>query len=144
MEPGKYNLHYFSVTHHDLLYDPTKPKCDPDPDYVFLSCIKTHLAKKVGCKPPWDIWSPNTIPVCNSLEKLSMHEILDFTFLQYDKITLLNETGCLIPCKYKEFTQPQTRIASEGKIQGLLNISTEFVLLFHFTLYLLKHLETLE
>ena len=125
MEPGKYILHYFSVTQHELLHDPSEPTCNPDPHYVFISCIKSHFAKKVGCKPPWDSWSPDSFPVCNSLEQLSMHENLDFLYLQYDKVTLLNESGCFVPCNFKEYTQTQKQVSMEGQIQSLINRSTE-------------------
>ena len=49
--------YYISVTEHHLLNRPEQP-CEEKEDYDFLECVKTSQARMVGCRPPWDIWSP--------------------------------------------------------------------------------------
>ena len=68
-----------------------------------MTCVKTSQAKKVGCRPPWDIWSPTYIPVCDSLAKNIEHEKLDWEFISVEQKVVINSTNCLIPCKYKEY-----------------------------------------
>ena len=65
--------------------------------------MKTSLAEKVGCRPPWDIWSPTSIPVCETLEKNIEHEKLDFNFYSIEQKNIIKSTNCLIPCKYSEY-----------------------------------------
>ena len=34
-------------------------------------------------------------------EELEEYEILEYTFLTYERKMILNQTGCRVPCKYK-------------------------------------------
>ena len=97
---GHYDNNEISVTKHQLLNRPASP-CVEEEDYDFLECVKTSQAKMVGCRPPWDIWSPQTIPLCQTMEQLYEHERLDVHYLTYEKRKIVAETGCQVPCKYK-------------------------------------------
>ena len=92
--------YYISVTEHHLLNRPEQP-CEEKEDYDFLECVKTSQARMVGCRPPWDIWSPHTIPLCQTMEQLDQHELLDNTYLSFEQKMIVNQTGCRVPCKYK-------------------------------------------
>ena len=100
MEPGYYESYEITVTEHQLLNRPEQP-CEEAEDYDLLGCLKTNQARRVGCRPPWDIWSPNTIPLCQTMDQLDKYEKLDvgFTYVRQKKI--FNEFGCKIPCSYK-------------------------------------------
>ena len=67
MRPGYYDQYQITVTEHHLLNRPEQP-CEEDEDYDFLQCVKTSQARTVGCRPPWDSWSPHTIPLCHSMD----------------------------------------------------------------------------
>ena len=92
--------YYISVTEHHLLNRPEQP-CEVKEDYDFLECVKSSQAKSVGCRPPWDIWSPESIPLCQTVVQLQQHERLDWLDINYEQKMIINNTGCLVPCKYK-------------------------------------------
>ena len=100
MEAGNYEFSEITVIEHHLLNRPEQP-CEEEEDYDFLQCVKTSQARRVGCRPPWDIWSPQTIPPCQTMEQLYEHERLDVHYLTYEKRKIVAETGCQVPCKYK-------------------------------------------
>ena len=101
MEPGHYDYYEISVTEHHLLNRPEQP-CEEEEDYDFLQCVKTSQARSVGCRPPWDIWSPHTIPLCQTMDQLKMYERIDFDFVFISKKkTLVMRTGCKAPCNFK-------------------------------------------
>ena len=100
IEAGSYDLYEISVTDHHHLNRPQKP-CVEEKHYDFLECVKTSLAKMVGCRPPWDSWSPHTIPLCQTMEQLDQHEKLDMTFFYTRQKKIVKDFGCRIPCTYK-------------------------------------------
>ena len=100
LEAGTYDYYEISVTEHRLLNRPEQP-CEEDEDYEFLSCVKTSQARRLGCRPPWDSWSPATIPLCQTVEQLNKHEELDMEIGTMERKKIVAETGCRIPCKYK-------------------------------------------
>ena len=97
---GTYDYYELSVIEHHLLNRPEQP-CEEEEDYDFLQCVKTSQARMTGCRPPWDSWSPATIPLCQTMEKLDKHEVLDMKIGTMERKKILAETGCRIPCKYK-------------------------------------------
>ena len=96
MEAGTFNYLEITVTEHHLLNRPEQP-CEEAEDYDFLQCVKTSQARMVGCRPPWDSWSPPTLPLCQTMQQLDQYEKIEDTF--YQKI--LTTTGCRVPCIYK-------------------------------------------
>ena len=81
-----------------------------------MTCVRTRQAELVGCRPPWDAWSPATLPVCDNTEKLAEHERLDWALYNYERKMVINSTGCQIPCKYKKFQlvgEPQSGSTSK-------------------------------
>ena len=101
IEAGTYDFYEISVTQHHLLNRLEQP-CEEEEDYDFLQCVKTSQARMVGCRPPWDIWSPHTIPLCQTVDQLKEYEDIDaglFTIRRKKKF--LERTGCKVPCKYK-------------------------------------------
>ena len=76
MKADLYEYNEITVTQHHLLNRPEQP-CEEEEDYDFLQCVKTSQARRVGCRPPWDIWSPPTIPLCQTMDQLQQYEELD-------------------------------------------------------------------
>ena len=102
MKPGHYEWFYITVTEHNNLNRPEQP-CEEEEDYDFLKCVKTSQARRVGCRPPWDSWSPPTIPLCQTMEELQHHERLDWADVNLEQKMIVNNTGCQLPCHYREY-----------------------------------------
>ena len=100
MEPGTFETYQISVTEHHLLNRPEKP-CEEEEDYDFLECVKTSQARMVGCRPPWDSWSPHTIPLCQTMDQLTQYEKLDYLFTYMRPKEILKDFGCRKPCTFK-------------------------------------------
>ena len=101
MKAGEYEGRFITVTEHHLLNRPEQPCEEEEEDYDFLECVKTSQARMVGCRPPWDIWSPHSIPLCQSMEQLKLYEKLDLQYVSYERKQIVRSTGCHVPCKYK-------------------------------------------
>ena len=100
-KPGHFNYFDITVTQRHLLNRPEKP-CEEEEDYDFLECVKTSQARMVGCRPPWDIWSPHTIPLCQTMDQLQQYEKIDMNlFRMKRKNEFLRITDCKVPCNYK-------------------------------------------
>ena len=101
MAAGHYDYYEIFVTQHHLLNRPEQP-CEEAEDYDFLGCVKTNQAKMLGCRPPWDIWSPPTIPLCQTMDQLLEYEKFDTgLFAIMRKKKFLKTSGCKVPCNYK-------------------------------------------
>ena len=99
--PGHYDYYEIIVTEHHLLNRPEQP-CEEEEDYDFLECVKTSQARMVGCRPPWDIWSPHTLPLCQTMDQLQQYEDIDIGLMRIKtKKKFLTKTGCKVPCNYK-------------------------------------------
>ena len=102
MKEGYYETYEISVTEHLLLNRPEQPCEEEEEDYNFLECVKTSQARMVGCRPPWDIWSPPTIPLCQTMDQLQQYENIDIDLLGITKQkAFVRRTGCNLPCNYK-------------------------------------------
>ena len=101
IKAGYFDQYFISVTERHLLNRPEKP-CKEEEDYDILQCVKTSQAREVGCRPPWDIWSPHTIPLCQTMDQLKEYEKIDFDLFGIGKKkTLVMRTGCKAPCNFK-------------------------------------------
>ena len=103
LQSGQFDYYDIILTEHHLLNRPDQPceEEEEEEDYDFLQCVKTSQARMVGCRPPWDSWSPHTIPLCQTVDQLDQHEMIDAEFGAEEQKTILAKTGCRIPCKYK-------------------------------------------
>ena len=61
-------------------------------------------ARRVGCRPPWDSWSPRDIQLCQTVEQLQQHETLDWGDVNLEQKLVVNNTGCQLPCHYREYS----------------------------------------
>ena len=43
--------------------------CVEDDQYNFGVCVKESLARQVGCRPSWDVWSDQTIRNCTEIDE---------------------------------------------------------------------------
>ena len=101
IKAGYYDQYFITLTERHLLNRPEQP-CEEEEDYDFLQCVKTSQAREVGCRPPWDIWSPHTIPPCQTMDQLKEYEKIDLRiFGATTKKTFVMRTGCKVPCNFK-------------------------------------------
>lgn len=98
--PGYYEMIFITVTEHHLLNRPEEP-CEEEEEYNFLECVKTSQARRVGCRAPWDSWSPPDIPLCQTMEELKEHEDQDWSQGTSSQKMIVHSSGCNIPCHYK-------------------------------------------
>ena len=61
-------VYKISVTQHIELNVPEDP-CVEDDQYDFGVCVKESLARQVGCRPSWDVWSDQTIRNCTDIDE---------------------------------------------------------------------------
>ena len=79
---------------HHFVNRPEQP-CEEEEDYDFLECVKTSQARMVGCRPPWDIWSPHTLPLCQTMDQLQQYEKLEESYF-YQLEIIVTMTGCRV------------------------------------------------
>ena len=87
-------------------------------DYDFHACVRTNIAKSVGCRPPWDSLSPKFLNVCQNLSQFDKIESYEYLIMWNDQNKVINVTGCLIPCQYKEFQVIGEPRKASGSIYG--------------------------
>ena len=51
----------------------------------------------------WDTWSSISKPVCKTFEQLGRYEKVLNLVMDLTQLELVNYSGCLVPCTYKEF-----------------------------------------
>ena len=116
---------YIDAVYHKILDRPGQ-HCEASESYNFTICVKTSLSTKIGCRLEWDVWSSLEIPVCTEVEQLLRFEKEYFKLMNMDQATVVEYTGCNIPCTYTEYklaTAPIKYAAGERIIQILLSSS---------------------
>ena len=53
---------------HTELNVPADP-CEESPDYSFTRCVKSSLARSVGCRTKWGMRDDKTLPLCTTLQQ---------------------------------------------------------------------------
>ena len=61
------------------------------------------MARKIGCKLPWDKWSSAGFNVCSAVDELRSYSIIYDIMYTEDLYEIVNRTGCPKPCHYKEY-----------------------------------------
>ena len=64
--------------------------------YDVETCVKRGISKEIGCKAPWDTWSPTSAKVCNSLENLEKYLNMEKKILESEKRIIFNISNCLL------------------------------------------------
>ena len=64
-----FKMYYkISATQHIEMNVPEDP-CVEDDQYNFGVCVKESLARRVGCRPSWDVWSDQKIRICTKIDE---------------------------------------------------------------------------
>ena len=107
------------MTEYTRLHTPENP-CQESNTYSFTACLRNYLSAKVGCRLKWDTWSDPSWPLCSEVEQVFQYEDDFFTISNYEQSQLVQETGCPLPCHYKEYSQVDEPLAGfKPNIKGL-------------------------
>jgi hypothetical protein len=95
---------YFSIalTEHEELSTPQDP-CKEEPTYSFQGCIKESLSREAGCRMHWDTISDQARPICMTLDQYRPFAVLYELLKDASMREITIKTGCLKPCRYKEY-----------------------------------------
>ena len=63
--------------------------------YDVETCVMRGISKEIGCKAPWDTWSPTSAKVCNLLENLEKYLNMEKKIMESEKRIIFNITNCL-------------------------------------------------
>ena len=89
------------------------------PNYNYQNCVINSLIRKIGCKPFWLNSTSVAFPVCQKAQDLiRFQETTKKTYFPPDKKSFYHKTGCLIPCKYKEYQIESVERRSKPKNDG--------------------------
>ena len=102
MDDSKSQIVSLKAIYHQIMNKPEQP-CESSESYSFTACIKNSITRRVGCRLEWDSWSSTDIPLCTMVEQLLQYEKEYHDFWDIDESTVLNETGCIPPCRYTEY-----------------------------------------
>ena len=125
IDDAKSVIIYIDTVYHKKLDRPGH-HCEASESHDFSICIKTSLSIMIGCRLEWDVWSSLEIPVCTEVEQLLRFEKEYFKLMNMDQATVVEYTGCNIPCTYTEYklaTAPIKYAAGRRIIQILLSSS---------------------
>ena len=89
-------------------------------NYNYQNCVINSLIRKIGCRPFWLNSTSVSSLECQKAKDIKKFRIaISETYFPVDPKSFYKKTGCLIPCKYKEY---QIQIASKRstKNKGLV------------------------
>ena len=88
---------YVRAVYHSLLDRPGH-RCQQDPLYSFTACIRNSLARRVGCRLPWDPWAVSTLhPACTRVDQVLQYEQLFYKMAEEweQQVSLHIRLSCL-------------------------------------------------
>ena len=118
---------FFSTTKHINLNRPASP-CKDNPDYSFHLCVRTSLARKIGCKLPWDKWISDSFKVCDQVQDILSYDESYRAMALQNLNRIISNTGCLKPCEYTEYTLVKNVKQSLGNDGSYLHFSPNDVI----------------
>ena len=93
---------YIDTVEHVKMNLPATP-CQEAESYSLTRCIRDGISKKIGCRPEWDGWSDPGRTLCTRIEQLFEYEEKFSGITNLLKSDIIKHTGCLLPCRYKEY-----------------------------------------
>ena len=84
-----------------------RPKfpCNPDKTYIYNQCVKTSLAKRIGCTNPFDgSGQIQNVPNCTTTTELFGHWTANVEMYKMDQENLFELTKCELPCHYQHYS----------------------------------------
>ena len=66
------------------------------------------------CRPSMDKWVDSTLPVCTTMDQLGELEKAAWVMNNVEQKIIINKTGCMIPCTYKEYSMVGTPNTGSG------------------------------
>ena len=98
----QFDMYPITVTEHRNI-NRAKSPCAEDVNYNFMTCVNKMLEAKVGCQYPWNQKNSNNLPHCRDMEMILELEKDFFDLGKLERKDVIEKTGCLIPCRYREY-----------------------------------------
>ena len=105
---------YIDTIQHVKMNLPTSP-CQESGQYSLTKCVAEAMNKKIGCRPEWESSSEESMKICTDVNQLIKYESVFRDLSNLDRNQISNRTGCLLPCRYKEYKILDTPLDSNGK-----------------------------
>ena len=67
---------------------------------------------------PWDTWSAPSRPICTNLDQVTLHEKEYYALADMKRGEVLTNTGCLLPCHFREFKSVGTPVTIQPGVFG--------------------------
>lgn len=94
----------FEIIEHILLNLPKNPCVEDDKGYNFENCIRKSVEARVGCRLPWHQDFENEVQrTCSALSKFWQHDREYRSIASNELRIIIKDSGCQIPCTYREF-----------------------------------------
>ena len=71
--------------------------------YEFETCVMRRISELAGCRFPFDNWAPSTLSICYNENMTTYFNMINKYLLQSELREVVNATGCLVPCIYREY-----------------------------------------
>ena len=94
---------YIKTTEHVKMDLPAAP-CESAPSYSLTTCITSSISTMIGCRTQWDRRSDRALPVCTEIGQLEELNTEYQELSVLEQMEIENQTGCMLPCRYKEYT----------------------------------------
>ena len=113
---------FLETVQHVKMNLPASP-CQESASYSFTRCVRNYISKKVGCKTEWDYWSIQSRKICRNVGKLIEYEELYLRIVMLERNGIMQHTGCLLPCQYKEFkiVEPPQDLNNQFRMKKLFS-----------------------
>ena len=81
------------------------------------------VAELAGCRFIFDNFASKALPLCSSKTFKKYWGIFKTLLLDSEQKTIINRTGCLVPCTYREYKYVQNPLTDPSYFNGYgLNI----------------------
>ena len=99
-----------------------KDPCNPDKSYNYNQCVRTNLAKQIGCTNPLDDTKHAlNYPNCNTTE-LMAHYTTNLDIFNVNKQNLFNITRCEFPCHFHKYSVVGTPLKWEIRGEAFITL----------------------
>ena len=102
-------LFKIEIIQHEKLNRKGQP-CVEDEAYSFGECLQLFLETKVNCRLPWNEqrYGKGSMKTCNTWNEFRSFEVVYEEFKLSELNHIVNMTGCLTPCRYREIKEVGT------------------------------------
>ena len=118
---------FLETVQHVKMNLPASP-CQESASYSFTRCVRNAISRTVGCRTERDYWSIQSRRICRDVGKLIEYEELYLRIVMLERNGIIQHTGCLLPCQYKEFkiVEPPQDLNNQFRMKNLFSPQNVF------------------